>query len=383
MGSAVTPATSQQFPPRTGLVDRRASDGDEAGRRSTAHDVDLAETPRQALHGTTGIVAEANRIYYGQTALRYETTETCVTDRHAQAYLESRLAQALIALRSGNERPRALDACAGSGNVAVKLAARGCDVTACDITPELLAIMERKTRGLTNPPRAVCAELGSFLSDADRSFDLVTISSALHHLEDVEGAVRQLVSILAPGGVFLSIFDPTLSAGHGPLTNLAVKGDYCAFKIRSHPKDALPGLMRKFRRRFRSGTVETTVRNSSGTRRLGASDHVGSAHVDSAHVDSAHASTHVGGPRVDESALNGDTLGATAEFHAECGLDDVWLVDILTDAGLTVLSHDRTVDARYAPTRGILNRFGQPTMFSLLARRPTQDPSGSHNQTAR
>lgn len=271
------------------------------------------------------IVAEANRLYYGQTAQRYESTETCVTDRHAQSYLENRISVALSALRtSAPGRPTALDACAGSGNVALKLAARGCDVTACDITPELLAIMTRKSAGLAFPPRQVCSELADFLSDGDRSFDLVTISSALHHLGDVDDTIRLLARSVAPGGVFMSVFDPTPSDERRGVASLALKADYVAFKVRSHPGDVVPGIMRKLRRGRNHATA----------------------------------------------ALDQDALGATAEFHADSGLDDFHLVKLLTDEGLLLLSHERTADARYSATRRILTRFGQPTMFSLIARRP-------------
>ena len=41
----------------------------------------------------------------------------------------------------------------------------------------------------------------------DNSFDLVTCSSALHHLDNLEKAISEIYRVLSPGGIFISDYD--------------------------------------------------------------------------------------------------------------------------------------------------------------------------------
>ena len=75
-------------------------------------------------------IAEANRQFYSQIAPLYDGSETCVTDRRIQKQLEADLDRILGIIGRQPKEIRALDACGGSGNVALKLLNRGVDVTA-------------------------------------------------------------------------------------------------------------------------------------------------------------------------------------------------------------------------------------------------------------
>jgi SAM-dependent methyltransferase len=109
-------------------------------------------------------VAEANRQYYAQTAAMYEATETCVTDPLLQRGLESDLDRALATLGKPLASVRALDACGGSGNVALKLLRRGVGVTLVDISPDLQEIFRAKCVEAGFVPKVVCSELAAFLA---------------------------------------------------------------------------------------------------------------------------------------------------------------------------------------------------------------------------
>jgi len=52
-------------------------------------------------------------------------------------------------------------------------------------------------------------DLDSFLSDNDEQFDLITISSVLHHLPDYYESLKGVVNILKPGGVLLIFHEPS------------------------------------------------------------------------------------------------------------------------------------------------------------------------------
>src|SRR5690606_38454583 len=109
-----------------------------------------------ALKPDHATVAEANRRFYARIADLYDRTETCVTDRVAQDELEADLDRALALLDGPRSQLRALDACGGSGNVTLKLLARGLDVTVADISEELLSILRRKAAAAGSQPRIHC-----------------------------------------------------------------------------------------------------------------------------------------------------------------------------------------------------------------------------------
>ena len=112
-------------------------------------------------------VAEANRRSYRLSASRYNKTETCLVSRYHQLILENDLDYILSIMRKDSRRRiQALDACGGSGNVALKLLDQGADVTLCDISPEMISLFENKCkeRNLLHYTTN-CSEIGSFLTN--------------------------------------------------------------------------------------------------------------------------------------------------------------------------------------------------------------------------
>ena len=89
-------------------------------------------------------VAEANRQFYARTASLYDASETCVTNRRIQQRLEADLDRIIGISGRRQGTIRALDACGGSGNVALKLLNRGVDVTLVDISQEFLGLFSAK-----------------------------------------------------------------------------------------------------------------------------------------------------------------------------------------------------------------------------------------------
>lgn len=74
------------------------------------------------------------------------------------------------------------------------------NLTGLDISSEMLEISAKFCRNL---------KLGSVynLPFDDNSFDLVTCSSALHHLDNLEKAISEIYRVLSPGGIFISDCD--------------------------------------------------------------------------------------------------------------------------------------------------------------------------------
>jgi 2-polyprenyl-3-methyl-5-hydroxy-6-metoxy-1,4-benzoquinol methylase len=275
-------------------------------------------------------VAEANRRFYARFATLYERSETCVADRQVQRRLEADLDRIIALSGQPATALRALDACGGSGNVSLKLLNRGVNVTLVDISPELLEIFRSKCAAAGMTPRMVCAEIGSFLSDTTESFDLIVFSSALHHLENIEQILTLTFHRLRPGGLLYTIYDPTDRGKLKPTTRALQRVEYFAFKLFCQPGDLPAAVGRRLRRVF----------SGASTRRKS------------------------------NAALNHATAGMLAEFHVERGIDDLALAAKLRAVGFEVVWHERYADSRFAITRRIIERIGDPTSFKFLLRRP-------------
>ena len=84
----------------------------------------------------------------------------------------------------------------GTGYFTQELARSGADVTAIDVSPELLEIARSNCSA---PNVRYQIENASALSYSDAVFDSVVGSSVLHHLE-IKEALRDIYRVLKPGG---------------------------------------------------------------------------------------------------------------------------------------------------------------------------------------
>jgi len=274
-------------------------------------------------------IAEANRRYYADSAAQYDATESCVTDQRLQRRLEADLDSALACLGRPAAAIRALDACGGSGNVSLKLLRRGVDVTLADISPDLQAIYRQKCDAAGFVSNIVSSEVGTFLAETDRTFDLIVFSSALHHLESIEPVLSAAFHCLAPNGILFTTFDPTLQSGLRPSTRMIQRAEYVAFKLFHQSGDLPRAILRRLKRMS-----------------AGVSPH-----------DKSRAT------------LDASTAGMLAEYHIERGIDDLALVKHLQQVGYEVVLHRRYVETRFLTTRRLIERLGDATHFKLLLRK--------------
>jgi demethylmenaquinone methyltransferase/2-methoxy-6-polyprenyl-1,4-benzoquinol methylase len=90
---------------------------------------------------------------------------------------------------------RVLDACCGTGDLALADARAGGRVTGVDFSAEMLARAERKA-----PEFDWVQADASALPFADESFDVATVGFGIRNLEDLEAGLRELARVLIPGG---------------------------------------------------------------------------------------------------------------------------------------------------------------------------------------
>lgn len=131
----------------------------------------------------------------------------------------------------------ALDAAAGTGRHALRLARRGLRVTAIDQSLEMLA-EARNSAAQQN--LAIDIHLGSLdeaLPFADAALDLVICALALCHVANLRGTVREFARVLRPGGtVLITDFHP-YCVGQGWRTALFNPGEALLFTHPGHTRD--------------------------------------------------------------------------------------------------------------------------------------------------
>lgn len=280
-------------------------------------------------------VAEANRQYYEKTAQMYDKTETCVTDEQPQQMLEHDLDRILTLIGRPAHEIKALDACGGSGNVALKLLKRGVNVTLADISEQQINIFKQKCQQQGFVANLLCGEIGQCFSQKRTAYELIIFSSALHHLEDISSILALAYEHLVPGGLLFTVFDPTAKANHKAITKNVLWLDYFAFKLMSQTAD-LPFAVQRRLRRILAGYHQH--------------DNAGKQVLD----------------------LTNETLGVLAEYHVEQGINDFELVVNSKQIGYQVIWHDRYSGGRYAITRWIVQQVHDATQFKLLLRKPTE-----------
>jgi ubiquinone/menaquinone biosynthesis C-methylase UbiE len=256
--------------------------------------------------------ADANRSFYSEHAATYDLTEHCVVDPGCRSELRQVLAHALAMI---DGEPRALDACGGSGNAAEALVELGVDPVVVDISAEMLSMWREKARARGVRAETITAEIFDFLQNDARSWNLIVFSSALHHLENYRDVVSVAIERLLPGGVIVTIFDPTELRRAGRWLR---RLDWIAYLALHQRREFAEGVRRRLRR----------------------------------------------------ATEGGPSVGAAAEWHAMSGLDDLQLRRMLERRGLEVIEHARYVSTRLPLTSVLMRLARSPNAFRLMARKP-------------
>ena len=114
----------------------------------------------------------------------------------------------LLGRLCGPDPKRILDAACGIGTQALGFAAKGHQVDGSDLSPAAIARAKREAERKGLSLRLTVADLRMLSGYHAGPYDVVcALDNALPHLEsdaDLEAALREMVSLLAPGGLFLA-----------------------------------------------------------------------------------------------------------------------------------------------------------------------------------
>jgi ubiquinone/menaquinone biosynthesis C-methylase UbiE len=146
---------------------------------------------------------ERNRRAHDRFAGQYDDRHPEIFNDPEQTRLAAALGLAVSLAAEGMSDPvRALDIGCGTGNLTRQLIPLGARVTAADLSPKLLAEVERRF-GSSGQVATLALNGRNLAPIPDRSFDIAAAYSVLHHVEDYATLVGEMARVVRPGGVVL------------------------------------------------------------------------------------------------------------------------------------------------------------------------------------
>ena len=133
---------------------------------------------------------------FGKTAQNYVTSSIHAKGDDLRVMLE---------LAGDVTGRKVLDVATGGGHTALVFARAGAEVTAADLTPEMLIAAEANLQKQGVNAVTFVQANAEALPFGDASFDIVTCRIAPHHFTHPEKFVREVARVLKPGGDFLLV----------------------------------------------------------------------------------------------------------------------------------------------------------------------------------
>lgn len=150
----------------------------------------------------------ANVLYHDWEAQTYDQKWSISFDERCIDYARGRFE--LIAGRSGWPYENALELGCGTGFFSLNLKQAGVldRVSVTDISAGMVSVAQDNARRLGFEIDGRVADAES-IPYPDNSFDVVVGHAILHHIPDVERALREVLRVLKPGGRFVFAGEPT------------------------------------------------------------------------------------------------------------------------------------------------------------------------------
>lgn len=141
--------------------------------------------------------------------------------------------------------PRVLDLGAGEGSATSVFLGLGANVTAVDVSESQLSALRTKCCHYGDRLHLLQCEIREALVTNER-YDIVLMSSVLHHIPDYIASIKSAIGVLGPTGQFFSFQDPIRYDTLSTFASLMSKGGYLSWRV--FQADVLGGLSRRLRR---------------------------------------------------------------------------------------------------------------------------------------
>jgi 2-polyprenyl-3-methyl-5-hydroxy-6-metoxy-1,4-benzoquinol methylase len=147
-------------------------------------------------------------------------------------------------------KPRILDIGAGEGSATLPFLELGGDVTAVDISADMMAVLRLRCQEYGQHLDTICEDIFDTLESLrvqKRQYDIAVAVSFLHHVPDYMGMILALAPLLSEHGQFFSFQDPLRFDTVGRMTKAF--GNFSHYSWRVFQGDVTGGIMRHMRRK--------------------------------------------------------------------------------------------------------------------------------------
>jgi ubiquinone/menaquinone biosynthesis C-methylase UbiE len=271
-------------------------------------------------------VIAANIEMYREVAESYDGCWNSVFGLDLNPALERDLETIACSFSVQDSQLRCLDCGAGTGAITLRMLAHGWRVTAVDVSPEMLGLLEKKLASHGSDAILVNRSIEEFLGQDGSQYHLIGFNSVLHHVYNYSKVLSLAVDRLLPGGFLYTNVDPVISF-HPAISQIFDSFDTAIAKLLYERSDFIPGTRRRLRKLLRKP------------------DPIHRRKV-------SHA-------------------GDIAEFHARCGVNDSEILQLLRACGLSIIKHSRYPLARTPVTNCINRLFKLRQEFKIIARKPS------------
>lgn len=153
---------------------------------------------------------------FDRNAAHYDAVNSVITFGQDGCWRRAAAGRAVARARdvAGPVAPHVLDACGGTGLIALELARRGAQVTLADVSTGMLGVARRRLRAHGLTLEIVCADLASEAAAAlpGAPFAAVTLAFGLRYVAHPAVLLRNLATALAPGAA-LVVLEAVVPAG--------------------------------------------------------------------------------------------------------------------------------------------------------------------------
>ena len=199
---------------------------------------DQATTAREAV--------EANANFFNEEATRrYVDVSPHVKHASLRGLYSKLVADVFTQARQHSDVPTVLDLGAGEGSATLPFLELGARVVAVDVSDSQLAELQRKCDPYKDRLQVRQADIGQALR-TDERFDVLVMSSCLHHIPDYLSVIEMGVSVLSPRGQFFCFQDPIRYDTMKPVSHWFHRIAYLSWRV--FQGDFFGGASRMLRR---------------------------------------------------------------------------------------------------------------------------------------